>query len=565
MQTQAQTQHGISVPLSMIVQGRNPRTFFDPKESAEMEASVKAQGVLQPILLRPLDDGKLQIVAGERRWRAATAVGLADIPALIREMTDEEADAAALIENTERTQMSPTEEAEAASRILGRCSGDRDEAARVLGWSRQTLDKRLALMNCAPSVRKALNERKVSLGHAELLAAVTKEKQDKVLEKLLAAPSVPTIPQLKSMLEQMSQNLDSAIFEKDECVGCPHNSGTQQALFGEAIAGAKCTNGSCYQQKTEGALNALAEKMKDDFPTIKIVRPGENFTILKLVAEGNCGVGEEQAKQCRGCAKFGAAVSAIPGSVGNVYRNQCFDPSCNATKVAERIKAEKAEKEAAAAPVVGKQGGEAQKTEAKGKAESKKAAGSPKTKVEISQRVKDYRVKIWRKVFKLEAQQPNFNMVLLLTLALAGRLGKAGSSALGKAFGALTKAEVSTTDIAQIAAVVSTASQETQGRLIAGIAASCFEGLEELDIVRLLTFMQTDLGKHWVLNGEYLELLTKSEIQVIAEELGIVAHLGEKFSKIMGGKKDEIIKALLAVDGFDYTGKVPGHLKYAQD
>ena len=565
MQTQAQTQHGISVPLSMIVQGRNPRTFFDPKESAEMEASVKAQGVLQPILLRPLDDGKLQIVAGERRWRAATAVGLADIPALIREMTDEEADAAALIENTERTQMSPTEEAEAASRILGRCSGDRDEAARVLGWSRQTLDKRLALMNCAPSVRKALNERKVSLGHAELLAAVTKEKQDKVLEKLLAAPSVPTIPQLKSMLEQMSQNLDSAIFEKDECVGCPHNSGTQQALFGEAIAGAKCTNGSCYQQKTEGALNALAEKMKDEFPTIKIVRPGENFTILKLVAEGNCGVGEEQAKQCRGCAKFGAAVSAIPGSVGNVYRNQCFDPSCNALKVAERIKAEKAEKEAAATPVVGKEGSAAQKTEAKDKAESKKAAGSPKAKVEISQRVKDYRVKIWRKVFKLEAQQPYFNMVLLLTLALAGRLGKAGSSALAKAFGALTKAEVSTTDIAQIAAAVSTASQETQGRLIAGIAASCFEGLEELDIVRLLTFMQTDLGKHWVLNGEYLELLTKSEIQVVAEELGIVAHLGEKFSKIMGGKKDEIIKALLAVDGFDYTGKVPGHLKYAQD
>lgn len=557
MQTQIQSeqeQTGISVPISMIVEGRNPRKFFDQVEMTKLEASVLALGVLQPILLRPLDDGKLQIVAGERRWRAATNVALEEIPAFIREMTDEEADAAALSENTERTPMSPTEEAEAASRILGSCSGNRLEAAKRLGWAPQTLDKRLALMNCSETVRKALNERAINLGHAELLAAVTKPKQDKVLADLLAAPKMPTVSQLKDMLEQIAQNLDSAIFNKDGCINCQHNSGTQQALFGEAISGAKCTNGACYHEKTEGALAIRAEEMKDEYPTIKIVRPGENFTILKLVAEGSCGVGEEQAAQCRGCAKFGAAISAIPGSIGSVYRNQCFDPSCNASKVADRIKADKA----AATPPAAK------KTEAGGqKAVVKKQGETRKAKVVVvSQRVKDYRVTVWRKIFKLEAQHPNFNMVLLLTLALSGKLRTVGNSALSKAFSVLTKSEDSMLDLKNAATSVNAASAEIQERLIAGIAASCFEGLDESDIVKLLSFMQADIGKHWMLNEEYLGLLTKSEIQVIAEELGIVTHLGEKFSKIMSGKKDEIIKALLALEGFDYKGKVPGHLQY---
>ena len=560
MQTQQQTQQGISIPLSLIVQGRNPRTYFDPKEEAEMLSSIKAQGVLQPILLRPIDDGKFEIVAGERRWRGANAAGYTEIPALVREMTDEEADAAALIENTERVQMSPTEEAESASRTLGRCAGDHAEAARILGWSVQTLDKRLALMNCSESVRKALNERKIMLGHAELLAAVTKDKQDKVLGNLLACPSLPAISVLKTMLEELAQNLDSAIFDKTDCAVCPHNSGTQQALFGEAISGAKCTNGTCYQQKTESALNALADGMKDEYPTIKIVRVGENFTILKLVAEGNCGVGEEQAKQCRGCSKFGAAVSAIPGSVGKIYVNQCFDPGCNATKVAERIKAEN-KANIQSLPVIEKNG----KTKAATSSPAAcKSASVPKTAVEISQRIKDYRVTVWRKIFKYEAQKPAFNMVLLLSLALESRLAKVGSSALGKAFVSLTHSEIHRGSIGETAAAVLAAGPEIQNRLIGGIAASCFDGLEEHDITKLLSFMQADVSEHWVLNAEYLNLLTKSEIQVVADELGIASHLGEKLAKIMCKKKDEIIKELLAVDGFDYKGKVPKHLNFPQ-
>lgn len=569
MQETQVAQSGINVAISMLVRStRNPRTYFDEKEMAELTASVRAQGVLQPLLVRPTAEGKLEIVAGERRWRAAQAAGLSEIPVLIREMTDEQVDAASLTENVERAAMSPAEEAEAAARVLGNCAGNRDEAAKRLGWSRTTLDKRLALMNSSASVRKALNERKISLGHAELLAAVARQHQDGVLGNLLAAPEMPTVAQVKAMLEQIAQNLDTAIFNKDGCVGCPNNSGTQQALFGEAIAGARCTNAVCFNEKTEVALAETEQSLKEDFPTVRIVRQGENFTILKLVAEGSCGVGEAQAKQCRGCANFGAAISAVPGKVGNVYRDQCFDPACNATKVAERLKAEKEASEAAATTA---NAGVAT-AQPKAKAAGKTAAGAKsekadkpvaKTSVADSQRIKDYRATVWRKVFKLEAQKPEVRQVLLVTLALEGKLRTVGAPALCKAFGVLTQsAQGSRVNLLETASAVRGAGEDVQSAIVAALAASCFETLDEIDIKRLLTFMQANLGEHWVLNAEYLDLLTKSEIQVIAEEIGLIAHLGEKFGKMLSGKKDELIKSILAIPDFDFAGKVPRHLMY---
>jgi ParB family chromosome partitioning protein len=196
-----------SIKVGNILPGRNPRGYFDPSEMTALEDSVKSKGVLQAILVRPRDAGRYEIVAGERRWRAAKKVfgDEYEIPALVRDLDDGEADEAALIENIQRADMSPTEEAEAAAKILGRCQGDRDEASRRLGWSRTTLDKRLALMNCSERVRRALSERRIQLGHAELLAAVTRDKQDAVLEKLLSQASLPTVAQFRGQLEQISR------------------------------------------------------------------------------------------------------------------------------------------------------------------------------------------------------------------------------------------------------------------------------------------------------------------------------------------------------------------------
>ncbi len=558
MEQQAIQQKGIEVPVDMIVRGRNPRTYFDPSAQKEMDASVKALGICQPLLLRPLPSGKLELVAGERRFRSAMNNGLISVPALIREIPDEEVERYALVENTQREDMSPAEEAESAARILAQCGGDREETAKRMGWaSVTTLDKYLALLNCSESVRKALTERRIKLGHAELLAGVPRDKQDKALNRLLGLPSLPSVSELRTTLEALAQNLDTACFDKSECINCPHNSGVQQALFQEAIEGAKCGNAECFTKKTEGHLQGIADGLKDEYPVIRIVRVGDNYTTLKLVADGDKGVGQDQASQCRGCANFGAAISGVPGKIGNVYRDQCFDPVCNAKKVAARIKSE-AEASKPAPTTTAGSGNTAAKSSAK-----KATSAETSAKVSLSQPLKDYRQKVWRGVFKLESQKPDFKLTLLLSLALTGKLGKVDNDMLGKAFCKVSQQESSTLlDLQKTSTAVGGVPADMLQQWIGGIAAACFSKLEEADIKKALQFMQSDIGLYWKLNSEYLQLLTKSEIQVVATELGIAQHVGDGFAKMMSNKKDEIIKALLSLDGYDYQGKVPKHLLY---
>ena len=561
MQQQAITQ----MRAGDIRQGRNPRTYFDPVEMAEMEASVSAKGVIQPILIRPVEDW-YEIVAGERRWRAAMKTRGEDyeIPVLVKILSDEEADELALIENVSRANMSPTEEAVAAAKILGRCDGNRDEAAKRLGWSRTTLDKRLALMNCSPSVMAALNERKIQLGHAELLAAVPKDRQEKTIVNLLAQATLPGVAVFKAGLEQISQSLASAIFDKADCTGCDHNSGNQQALFAEAVSDGHCTNSECFHKKTEEVLEAKKKSLEENYPKVVIVRQGENNTVVKLAADGATGVGAEQASACRSCKSFGAAVSAIPGKIGNVYESQCFDPACHTKKVGERLLAEKkAAAKPATAPTTAKPAGS---TPATGKGAEKSPAASKAivTSVQDTQRVVDYRIEVWRKALKKELYADSHKNLCMLIGVMMTRGGSSVSSTkMASGFEAMTSLKTSSSNVGEAAEMVAQAEEEVRLKMLSGIVISITDGIEKNYLPGMLKFMEVDLSKHWKLNADFLDLLTKSEIEVIAEELGLKAALGEQYAKAKGGKKGEFIKALLGCKNFDFEGKIPKVLQYS--
>jgi len=166
-----------TLKLSQIVSGPNHRQYFDPQAMKELEEGLKAAGgVTQPIQVRPHPerDGVFEIMAGERRWRAARSVygDDYDMPVVIREATDAEARALGIIENHFRDDTSDIEQAEGAASLLSYNKGDKHETALQLGWNVDTLERRLLLLNCVPAVRIALNERRIKLGHAELLEAV---------------------------------------------------------------------------------------------------------------------------------------------------------------------------------------------------------------------------------------------------------------------------------------------------------------------------------------------------------------------------------------------------------
>lgn len=556
-----------TLPIKKIVMGKNPRTHYDPAEMAELRASIAQNGVVQSVLVRPLEYGMYELVAGYRRYlNAKDALGEDyEIPVLVRELTDEEALELALIENIQRADMAPTEEAEAAARILGSRNGDHEETARVLGWNMQKLERRLALMNCSDKVREALNTRKILLGHAELLAAITKTKQDGVLEKLLTKEELVPVAAMKSMLAQMARVLADAPFDKTNCANCQHNSAIQGALFGEAIADGHCTNAECFNQKNEAYLEGVAESLKDEYPVTRIVRPGENFTVLKLVPNGEAGVGEEQAKACRGCEKFGAAISAIPGSIGTVYKAQCFDASCNRQKVAEHRKAEqeirKAEAKASVTAATEKAA-----LSMKAVDPSKPAVAKSVPSVQDSNRVKEYRVKIWRKAMKKDLMaDPVKNQFALLTLGTQGMLRHVSAQDMGAAYEKLTGDHLPiATDLEKTIKSVANLSAEHLQTMNLALVATCMSGIEEHSLVQLLKTFKVDLANHWKVCSEFLDLLTKSEIAAVAEEIGLKAKLGDKWTKLMAGKKEEIIKSLLAVEDFDFAGKLPKAMLYSR-
>src|SRR5207245_3999641 len=167
------------------------------------------------------------IIAGERRYRAAKAVFGDDyaMPIVVKDLGESDAEAAAIIENVHRAQMSLADESKAAKRLLFRNKDDRAETARQLGWSPEKLDSRLALTACSDTVLKALTERKILVGHAELLAGVPPATQDSVLKGILDN-DVP-VTMLKAQLGKFARKLADAIFDTHQCSGCPHNSAMQ--------------------------------------------------------------------------------------------------------------------------------------------------------------------------------------------------------------------------------------------------------------------------------------------------------------------------------------------------
>lgn len=539
----------------------NPRRFFHPSDEGDFRESIKQWGVIEPIVVRIIPEGHELVAGGRRLYYAILEKGEDyQIPVSIKNVDANTADTMAVIENIHRAAMSPAEEAEACAKELGRFNGNREEAAKSLNLKVDQFNKRLALMNCSQKVRDALVERKILIGHAELLAAVPKDTQDKVLEKLLAAPALVSITEFKAGLESRAKQLSGAIFDKSECVGCQHNSANQRSLFAEAVSDGHCTHGACYDNKTMAELDSRKAGLADEYPTVKIVNPGENFTVIKIVAEGKTGVGADQAEACRGCANFGAAISNIPGSIGAVYHNFCFDPGCNTKMVAKRIQAEQ---EVAVA---------AKETPEKGKPEAKAAAAhavKPKaqkaaTAVQDSQRVKDYRAKIWRQAFRKELLASETNsLTVLLAVCISGNARNISSNKLNQAFQKLTGHGQDHFNLDVTAKQVAEASDDVRKTLLNALAPSVESDLEERHVVQLLKFLGTDLSAYWQLNEEYLGLLTKSEIEAVANEIGLKQFMGDAYAPAMGKKKDEIIKALLNVEGFAYHGKVPKSMSYA--
>ncbi|WP_375740774.1 ParB/RepB/Spo0J family partition protein [Pseudomonas boanensis] len=166
------------VPLDLIQRGKyQPRRDMDPTALEELAQSIKAQGVMQPIVVRPIGGGRFEIIAGERRWRASHQAGLDKIPAMVREVPDEAAIAMALIENIQREDLNPIEEAIALQRLQQEFQLTQQQVAEAVGKSRVTITNLLRLIGLPEEIKTLLSHGDLEMGHARALLGLPLERQ----------------------------------------------------------------------------------------------------------------------------------------------------------------------------------------------------------------------------------------------------------------------------------------------------------------------------------------------------------------------------------------------------
>jgi ParB family chromosome partitioning protein len=176
-----------ALPLARLQPGKyQPRTRMNPEALAELAESIKAQGVIQPILVRPVGPDSYEIIAGERRFRAAQMAGLTEVPVLVKQVPDTAALAMALIENIQREDLNPLEEAQGVQRLIREFDFTHEQAAAAIGRSRSATSNLLRLLNLAKPVQEQLMEGRLDMGHARALLGVDSAHQIQFANRIVA-------------------------------------------------------------------------------------------------------------------------------------------------------------------------------------------------------------------------------------------------------------------------------------------------------------------------------------------------------------------------------------------
>ncbi len=203
------------LPLDLLQRGKyQPRVDMRPESLAELAASIRAQGVVQPIVVRPLgppepgQQQRYEIIAGERRWRAAQQAGLTHIPAVVRQVPDSAAIAMALIENIQRENLNPLEEARSLERLIAEFGLTHQQAADAVGRSRAAVSNLLRLLELAPEVCERLERRELEMGHARALLGLENRRKQVELATLVVTKSL-SVRETEALVRRMTAPADA--------------------------------------------------------------------------------------------------------------------------------------------------------------------------------------------------------------------------------------------------------------------------------------------------------------------------------------------------------------------
>ncbi|MFT0213573.1 ParB/RepB/Spo0J family partition protein [Pseudomonas sp. F1_0610] len=200
--TTAENDHVRELPVTKLQRGQyQPRRDMDPQALEELAKSIKAQGIMQPIIVRAITANKYEIIAGERRWRAAQQAGLEQVPVIIRDVPDEAAIAMALIENIQREDLNPIEEAVALQRLQQEFELTQQEVADAVGKSRPAVANLLRLLQLPEEIKTFLSHGDIEMGHARALLGLEQNQQLQLVQEIIAKGL--TVRQTEALVKQL--------------------------------------------------------------------------------------------------------------------------------------------------------------------------------------------------------------------------------------------------------------------------------------------------------------------------------------------------------------------------
>jgi ParB family transcriptional regulator, chromosome partitioning protein len=204
-----------NIPVGLIQPGKyQPRREMDANSLQELADSIGTQGIIQPIVVRSVATDRYEIIAGERRWRAAQLAGLTEIPAILREITDEAAIAMALIENIQRENLNAIEEATALHRLSHEFSLTHQEIAKMVGKSRTTISNLLRLLALNPDVKTLVEQGNLEMGHARALLTLEGGQQSQVAEHVVSKKL--SVRETESYVRQLQDQLQAVVLKPEK-------------------------------------------------------------------------------------------------------------------------------------------------------------------------------------------------------------------------------------------------------------------------------------------------------------------------------------------------------------
>ena len=234
-----ETTGSLSLPISQVEScSSQPRKHFDEASLAELAASIQEHGIIQPLTVRKLASGYYQIIAGERRWRAARLAGLSEVPVTVIEADDRKAAELAMIENLQREDLNPMEEAAGFQSLIETYHMTQEEAATRVGKSRSAVTNALRLLSLTPSVRKLVEEGKLSAGHARALLPLSPAVQESAAAAVVSGGL--SVRQTEALAKRLSAEKKP---EKPAPTGVDYTAEAQKDLSSKLGRGVKIVNG----------------------------------------------------------------------------------------------------------------------------------------------------------------------------------------------------------------------------------------------------------------------------------------------------------------------------------